>query len=597
VSTTALGRSAAHTLRRRLPLTATLTVTVLVLGVATEALWAPLADRALGETVGYGPSAIHSGHWWGPLTGAFFADRPVAYLALLVGVVVVGGFAEWRLGTGRVLTAGALAHLAAVVGSAAIVLVAAPRGWAWAAGQVARTDLGMTTAVLGAAAAASATLSPTWRFRLRTLLLGYAALALVVSGGLADLERLVGVAAGVAVGRLLVGLHADDRDGPLRPAVNVGLSPAEQRDVVRHRLRSLGSTNRLAWMTTWPANRWFHGTVPGYLAHQVHAGVAVGLCDPVAVDDGDRATLLREFAGRARRRGLVPCVFAATADTAAAAATLGWRILPVGEEAVVDLAGLAFQGRAWQDVRTALNQAARRGLTVRLGHLEDLSPELRRQVADLSTGWTAGKRLPELGFTLGGLDEAADPDVRVAVAVDADGLVHGVTSWLPSHRPSDGTVVGWTLDVMRRRAGADAFRGVMELLIATSLLRFRDEGCAWASLSASPLSRSSDASPGTDAVGLVLGRLGAYLEPLYGFRSLHAFKAKFSPRSEPLYLVYPDDLALPRISVALTRAYLPGVRLRDLVALRPGKLPQEAPSRATSAFSTAAASSASSMVT
>jgi lysylphosphatidylglycerol synthetase-like protein (DUF2156 family) len=567
VSTVALRQTAALALRRRLPLTATLTAAVLVLGTATGALWAPLADRALGETVGYGPSSLHAGHWWGPLTGAFFADRPVAYLALLVGLVVVGGFAEWRLGTGRVMAAGALAHLTAVVGSAAVVLVAAPRGWGWAVGHLARTDLGMMTAVLGAAAAASATLSPTWRFRLRTLVLGYAGLALLVSGGLADLERLLGCAAGVVVGRMLVAAPAR-RPALLRPATSATLTPAEQRQVVRHRLRALGSTNRLAWMTTWPANRWFQGTVPGYLAHQVHAGVAVGLCDPVAIDDGDRATLLREFAARARQRGLVPCVFAATADTAAAASTLGWRVLPVGEEAVVDLAELSFQGRAWQDVRTALNQAGRRGLTVSLGHLDDLPPELHQQVVDLSSGWTAGKRLPELGFTLGGLDEAADPEVRVAVAVDADGVVHGVTSWLPSHRPSDGTVTGWTLDVMRRRSGADAFRGVMELLIATSLLRFRDEGCTWASLSASPLARSAGPSVGNDTVDLVLGRLGGYLEPLYGFRSLHAFKAKFSPRSEPLYLVYPDDLALPRISVALTRAYLPGARLRDLVALR-----------------------------
>ncbi|HEU4330436.1 MAG TPA: DUF2156 domain-containing protein [Lapillicoccus sp.] len=596
MSTVAAGRAAAHTLLRRLRLTVVLSAAVLVLGTITGALWAPLADRPLGETVGYGPSSLHDGHWWGPLTGAFFADRPVAYLALLVGLVVVGGFAEWRLGTGRVLAAGALVHLTAVVGSAAVVLLTAMHGWRWAAGHLARTDLGMTTAVLGAAAAASATLSPTWRFRLRTLLLGYAALALLVSGGLADLERFFGVAVGVALGRLLVTSPSHNRRFLLNPATDAGLTLAEQREVIRDRLRALGSTNRLAWMTTWPANRWFHGTVPGYLAHQVHAGVAVGLCDPVAVDDDDRATLLREFAGRARQRGLVPCVFAATADTAAAAVTLGWRVLPVGEEAVVDLADLTFQGRAWQDVRTALNQAARRGLTVSLGQLADLSPELREQVAGISSGWTAGKRLPELGFTLGGLDEAADPEVRVAVAVDVDGRVHGVTSWLPSHRPCDGTVAGWTLDVMRRRAGSDAFRGVMELLIATSLQRFRDEGCAWASLSASPLAQTSPASE-SDAVGLLLGRLGAYLEPLYGFRSLHAFKAKFSPRSEPLYLAYPDELALPRISVALTRAYLPGARLRDLMALRPGGPAQDRSARDTRPLSTAAASSGRSIVT
>ena len=60
-----------------------------------------------------------------------------------------------------------------------------------------------------------------------------------------------------------------------------------------------------------------------------------------------------------------------------------------------------------------------------------------------------------MGFTLGGLDELADDEVRLLVAVDADRTVHGVTSWLPVRR--DGVTVGWTLDFMRRRG--EGFRG------------------------------------------------------------------------------------------------------------------------------------------
>ena len=36
---------------------------------------------------------------------------------------------------------------------------------------------------------------------------------------------------------------------------------------------------------------------------------------------------------------------------------------------------------------------------------------------------------------------------------------------------------------------------------------------------------------------------------------------------EPLYLVFPDEAALPRIGLALSRAYLPEAGVRDLVAL------------------------------
>jgi lysylphosphatidylglycerol synthetase-like protein (DUF2156 family) len=65
----------------------------------------------------------------------------------------------------------------------------------------------------------------------------------------------------------------------------------------------------------------------------------------------------------------------------------------------------------------------------------------------------------------------------------------------------------------------------------------------------------------------VLDGLGTVMEPLYGFRSLHTFKAKFRPRYQPMYLLYRDAADLPRIGMGLTGAYLPGVPVRELVAL------------------------------
>jgi len=138
-----LGRAAARTTRRRLPVTATLTVAVLVLGAASGALWTPLGEP-LADAVGYGPASVHTGHWWGLVTGAFFADHPVAYVALLLGVVLGGGFAEWRLGTGRALVAGLVVHLVAVGGAMALVLGAAGHGWDWPTGLTHHSDLGMT---------------------------------------------------------------------------------------------------------------------------------------------------------------------------------------------------------------------------------------------------------------------------------------------------------------------------------------------------------------------------------------------------------------------------------------------------------------------
>ncbi len=376
---------------------------------------------------------------------------------------------------------------------------------------------------------------------------------------------------------LVTGRHAFRNPSPRRARRSAGvgtslLAPAdlEQQAAARDLLQHEGTVNRLAWMTTWPENRWF-GTDRsiGYVAYQVHAGVALGLCDPVAANPADRSALLTDFADAAHRDGLLPCVFSVTREAALHAVALGWTAVQVAEEAVVDLSTLEFRGKAWQDVRTALNQAQKLEMSHRLGPLAEQPRGIQVQVQAISSGWVQEKGLPEMGFTLGGVDEALDPHVRVGLAVDADSTVHGVTSWLPIHADG-GELVGWTLDVMRRLPGG--FRYTMEYLISSACLEFQAEGCRWLSLSGAPLARAGTLEEGIDRGPLdgFLDSLGARLEPSYGFRSLHAFKAKFQPRFEPLYLVFPDASALPRIGVALTRAYLPEAGLRELITVARG---------------------------
>jgi len=65
----------------------------------------------------------------------------------------------------------------------------------------------------------------------------------------------------------------------------------------------------------------------------------------------------------------------------------------------------------------------------------------------------------------------------------------------------------------------------------------------------------------------LLELLGRSLEPVYGFRSLLAFKSKFQPEHVPLYLTYPDAATLPTIGNAIARAYLPTISLSQSVAL------------------------------
>ena len=59
------------------------------------------------------------------------------------------------------------------------------------------------------------------------------------------------------------------------------------------------------------------------------------------------------------------------------------------------------------------------------GRYSEFPPALRAQLSEVSEEWAAQKHVPEMGFTLGGIDELDDDEVLCCLAVDADGTRAG----------------------------------------------------------------------------------------------------------------------------------------------------------------------------
>lgn len=356
----------------------------------------------------------------------------------------------------------------------------------------------------------------------------------------------------------------------IRPAgAAPGATDADVSAVDRERARALlvaGGGDTFGWMATWPGSaHWFTADGRAGVAYRRTGTVAVAL-GPFGWPDA-RVSALTEFARYCDDNGWTAVFHGIDTTSASALTQLGWRTLPVAEDASFDPRDWTTKGSRKQDVRTAVNKARRSGFTATWSSWQDLPVATTRQIEAISEEWVADRELPEMGFTLGSLDEMRDPAVRTLVAQDAEGTVLGVTSWLPSHR--EGRVVGWTLDVMRRRT--DAPNGVMEFLVASAADVMREQGAERLGLSAAPLARTPGTGSTGDGVETLLELVGGVLEPVYGFRSLLRFKRKFGPELEPLVLAYPDPVALPAIGVAVVRAYLPDLSLRQALALVRGR--------------------------
>jgi phosphatidylglycerol lysyltransferase len=351
--------------------------------------------------------------------------------------------------------------------------------------------------------------------------------------------------------------------GMLRTFVTARITGQDaDRERAREILERHGITT-LAYMTTWQGNSyWFSADSQSYVAYRVEGGVAITTGDPVG-PAGNLVRAVDEFVDFCNDRGWTPCLYSTTEATRQATDRLGWPSLQVAEETVLRLGSLAFSGKKFQDIRSSISRAKKAGITAEWIVFPDAPLSIRDQIEAISEEWVSDKALPEMGFTLGGIDELNDRHVRCLIAVDADRTVHGVTSWMPSYR--DGVPVGWTLDFMRRRTAGDV-KGIMEFLIGTAALDVQSEGAEFLSMSGAPLAQ---ANPGSELTGVqkLLEYIGRTMEPVYGFRSLLRFKAKFQPEYEPMYMCYPEAAVLPRIGLGISHAYLPHLTMAQTVRM------------------------------
>ena len=313
----------------------------------------------------------------------------------------------------------------------------------------------------------------------------------------------------------------------------------------------------MSFMTTWEGNSyWFSPSGHSGIAYRLLHGIALTTTGPFG-DPDEYTDDLDEFTRFCNAHSWSPVFYSVHKPQRDLLASHGWSTLTVGSEMVVTPSLWQTKGKKWQDIRTAINKAKRDNITDVLTTFNDASWDVQSQIVDISEQWAELKALPEMKFTLGGLDELRDPRMAILYAVDDQGKVLAVTSWMPTYR--QGQVIGWTLDFMRHRT--DSPNGIMEFLIARMAERLRDQGTAeFMSLSAAPLAGMDGGEDRTAFLQHALHLVADLMEPAYGFRSLFFFKKKFQPSEHPVYICYPDPAQLAQIGLAVVQAYLPNLK-------------------------------------
>jgi lysylphosphatidylglycerol synthetase-like protein (DUF2156 family) len=278
------------------------------------------------------------------------------------------------------------------------------------------------------------------------------------------------------------------------------------------------------------------------IGYRVVFGVALAGGDPVgARHSADGA--IAAFLDTCTRNGWRPAAIGAGTPMVELWRARGVRRrVPIGDEAVIDVAAFALTSRRMRNVRQAVNRTRNAGVSVEIGAADAgrLAP-----LEPIRDDWLAGRQ--ERGFSMN-LDRLLAPRAGcvVAVARDRDGRPQGFARFASC---AGGRAL--TLDVAPRRNGAP--NGIVERIIVDVVEYGRARGAEEVSLNFAGFRRLYAATgPFSGAVTGVLHLFDRWIElgPLY------RFTAKFHPTWRARSVVLPSWLALAQVGVAAMWAEL-----------------------------------------
>lgn len=335
--------------------------------------------------------------------------------------------------------------------------------------------------------------------------------------------------------------------------------PAADERRVRRLLADHGEVDSLGYFATRRDKAvLFSDSGKGAISYRVVAGVCLASGDPLG-DPEAWGPAIERWLGMCRDYAWRPAVIGAGERGARAYARAGLKILRLGDEAVLDLATFNLEGREMRPVRQAVNRLHRAGYRARIRRQEEISAEEMAEVARRAVRWRGGDTERGFSMALGRWGDPADGGCVLVEAVNTDGEVCAMLSFVPWGR------TGLSLEAMRRAPESD--NGLVELMIS-SLARsggrargatpaglqrlslnfavFREVFEGGARLGAGPVLRSWR--------GILL-----FFSRWWQLESLYRSNAKYQPDWVPRFIGFGDrrDLARVGFASAVAEGFVP----------------------------------------
>ena len=289
---------------------------------------------------------------------------------------------------------------------------------------------------------------------------------------------------------------------------------------------------------------YFSPTARSVIAYVPKGRGVIALGDPIGPVE-DRREVIVGFQQFCDRNDWYPAFYQTLSDDLALYQSLGFQVLQIGEEAIIDLKTFTLQGKAGKNLRTAVNRLTKLGHQVKF-YQPQIADNLLCELKNVSDEWLQIMQGSEKHFSLGWFDEAYLRECEIAVVQTSEGQITAFANVVPEYQLNEITI-----DLMRRRTEVE--HGTMDFLFVSMFQHFQDEGYDGFNLGLSALSGVGETQE-SPRLERVLRYLYEHLNQFYNFKGLHEYKEKFRPHWQPRYLVYPSLTALPDVVMALVRA-------------------------------------------
>lgn len=318
---------------------------------------------------------------------------------------------------------------------------------------------------------------------------------------------------------------------------------ASTEDIAKARsiLKKYG-TDTLSYFSMQHNRRYFFdSTGQSFVSYRISRGAAVVGADPIG-NPHTILSLLTEFSVFMQEEGIKVSFLGVSDSYLSSFKALGYHAIKLGEEAVIDLQ--SFDSKTLKKkVRRAVRHIEESGITITIQRRDSIREEDIDVLEQISKQWTANRGGRQSGYsmTLQRLPEYTSDNTCELVIARKGNTIQGYLCMVPVYATNS-----WSLDGMKRTDHAP--NGITESMIIAAAQEYKRRGCNELSLNFSTFANSNKSA--SRLFSYINNGLFLSLSQIYQLKSLYTFNSKFNPEWRDRYLVYPDPVSLPHITLA-----------------------------------------------